>query len=138
MKRYPALFLLLCLFLAPACRERRQTVRLLDGIQGYAQAHPDSARAALENISPALLSTPSLRARHALIPHKTVSGLMSSRIPVSTWPLIIINSTVPGKIVSCHIIIKDGYMKMPGTMKRHSIRIYLPNRLSQIKPLIHI
>ncbi|MBR1500358.1 MAG: hypothetical protein IJ616_00130 [Bacteroidales bacterium] len=67
MKRYPALFLLLCLFLAPACRERRQTVRLLDGIQGYAQAHPDSARAALENISPALLSTPSLRARHALM-----------------------------------------------------------------------
>ena len=67
MKRYPALFLLLCLFLAPACRERRQTVRLLDGIQGYAEAHPDSTRAALENISPALLSTPSLRARQALM-----------------------------------------------------------------------
>ena len=134
MKRYPALFLLLCLFLAPACRERRQTARILDGIQLYAKAHPDSAQTALENISPALLSTPSLRARHALM-----LSTAQDRIGLNVKQDSCINVAVDyGKIVSCHIIIKDGYMKMPGTMKRHSIRIYLPNRLSQIKPLIHI
>lgn len=109
---YFIFFLPICLLLF-SC-EDKEMVRKLDDIETFAQERPDSARALLESIPPKDLSSPGLRARHALM---LSTALNRCKVKVESDSLI--NIAV------------DYYKKQPWMKKERYLSYYYQGRIYQ-------